>query len=74
MNITSFIVISLTIQVALLFLFTDSLRAADKSGAAEELWLRPYVGPTRTDIDATTVDGKVLCGYQGWFNTPGRHL
>src|SRR5580658_1894519 len=30
----------------------------------------PYTGPTRSDIDATTVDGKVLCGYQGWFNTP----
>jgi hypothetical protein len=22
-------------------------------------------------VDATTLDGKVLCGYQGWFNTPG---
>src|SRR5205823_2909481 len=33
-------------------------------------WLSPYNGPTRTDVDATTVDGKVLCGYQGWFNTP----
>ena len=25
----------------------------------------------RADVDATTLDGKVLCGYQGWFNTPG---
>ncbi|HUB24275.1 MAG TPA: glycoside hydrolase family 71/99-like protein [Tepidisphaeraceae bacterium] len=40
-------------------------------GAANQPWLGPYVGPTRNDVDATTLDGKVLCGYQGWFNTPG---
>jgi hypothetical protein len=38
---------------------------------SDEPCLRPYVGPTRGDVDATTLDGKVLCGYQGWFNTPG---
>jgi hypothetical protein len=39
--------------------------------AADEPWLKPYDGPTRSDVDATTLDGKVLCGYQGWHNTPG---
>src|SRR5215831_16990797 len=55
-----------------LMLLASGVLAAEIRGAAEDdPWLRPYTGPTRADVDATTLDGKVLCGYQGWFNTPG---
>ena len=45
--------------------------AQPAAAGPDEPWLRPYEGPTRVDVDATTLDGKVLCGYQSWFNTPG---
>ena len=33
--------------------------------------LKPYAGPSVHGVDTRTLTGKVMCGYQGWFNVEG---
>lgn len=33
--------------------------------------LRPFEGPSNPEVDVSTLYGKILCGYQGWFTCPG---
>ena len=39
---------------------------------AADAVLKPYEGPAaRERVPADSLHGLVMCGYQGWFNTPG---
>jgi len=38
--------------------------------AASRPWLGGYTGPTLPSFANTTLDNKIMVGYQGWFRTP----
>lgn len=38
---------------------------------ASEEPLAPYAGPSVRGVDTSTLDGKLMAGYQGWFNAAG---
>ena len=57
-----------TIIFALIALLqaTASISATDASSP-----LAPYSGPSIRGVDTSTLNGKVMAGYQGWFNCEG---
>src|SRR5438552_963586 len=46
--------------------------AGESSPGREEVIaaMQPYAGPSTPGVDCSTLTGKVLCGYQGWFTVP----
>lgn len=48
-----------------------ALAALAAGAAPQEEVLKPYGGPSVKGADPATLTGKVMTGYQGWFNCPG---
>src|SRR5881392_236509 len=57
------------VLVAVLPLFAAAADAPAREQVVAEM--KPYSGASAEGVDRTTLDGKVMCGYQGWYCAEG---
>ncbi len=59
------------VVIAILVAFDAKAQSDSHKSTDSYANIGSYTGVTIKGVDASTLNGKVMCGYQGWFGTPG---